>query len=307
MSGPTDNRAAQIAVMAHPDRLQLLSLILAHPSGGPEITALVGPDGDARRIESHLAAMIGAGLLVATGPSGARAVRPTADALARFGGAAIGNREGGLTGSAPLSSEHAGLLDRITAELSARFADVFAVETVAQFVRDSYDMLARRATVRQHLPALASRFAVERLTALAKDWSVPAHARPVDVLFVCVRNAGRSQIAAVLLRSLGGERVHVRSAGSAPAATLDPAVRNELARRGLDALTEFPRPLTDEVVRASDVVVTMGCGDACPVLPGRRYLDWAVPDPLGRPPHEVAMIVDDIAARVSALVREISG
>jgi protein-tyrosine-phosphatase len=120
-----------------------------------------------------------------------------------------------------------------------------------------------------------------------------------------VHNSGRSQIAAAVTRRLAGDRVRVRTAGTRPAAEPDRMTETVLARRGLDGLIEFPRELTDDIVRASGVIVTMGCGDACPVYPGRRYLDWPLDDPAGRPIEEVERIVDDITARVRALLAEI--
>jgi protein-tyrosine-phosphatase len=126
-----------------------------------------------------------------------------------------------------------------------------------------------------------------------------------EVLFVCVHNAGRSQMAAALLDHYAQGRVHVRSAGSAPADTINPAVAQALAEIGLDISREFPKPLTDDAVRASDVLVTMGCGDACPVYPGKRYLDWELDDPSGRPVEEVRRIRDEIDSRVRALLAEL--
>ncbi len=126
-----------------------------------------------------------------------------------------------------------------------------------------------------------------------------------SVLFVCVHNAGRSQMAAALLRHHGGDAVEVRSAGSAPADTIDPAVREVMAELGIDLAGEHPKILTTEAVEASDVVITMGCGDACPVFPGKRYLDWALDDPAGRGADAVRPIRDDIDARVRALVAEL--
>jgi arsenate reductase (thioredoxin) len=123
-----------------------------------------------------------------------------------------------------------------------------------------------------------------------------------SVLFVCVHNAGRSQMAAALTASLGGGRVHVRSAGSAPVETINPAVVTVMGEIGLDLSQEFPKPLTDEVVEAADVVITMGCGDACPIYPGKRYEDWVVDDPAGRPPETVRAIRDDIRTRVERLL-----
>jgi arsenate reductase (thioredoxin) len=131
-------------------------------------------------------------------------------------------------------------------------------------------------------------------------------ARPVpEVLFVCVHNAGRSQMAAVLTQALGGERVHVRSAGSAPADEVNPAVVAAMLEAGHDLSSEFPKPLTDEAVRAADVVITMGCGDACPIFPGRRYLDWVVDDPAGQPIEVVRRIRDEIQGRVETLLAEL--
>lgn len=127
-----------------------------------------------------------------------------------------------------------------------------------------------------------------------------------EVLFVCVHNAGRSQMAAVLTAHLGGGRVHVRSAGSAPASEVNPRVVEAMAELGLDLSQEFPKPLTDDFVRAADVVITMGCGDACPIYPGKRYVDWEVQDPAGEPIEVVRQIRDDIASRVRTLLSNLA-
>ncbi|MBJ7452266.1 MAG: arsenate reductase ArsC [Blastococcus sp.] len=195
-------------------------------------------------------------------------------------------------------------LHRLADDLSTRFAGVFARETIDRYVFESYTALNRTARVTAHLPALTARFATERLTALAQAKGAAAHDVP-EVLFVCVQNAGRSQMAAGLLQLRGGDRVHVRSAGSQPAASIDDAVVTAMAEAGVDISVEFPKPLTDDVVRAADVVVTMGCGDACPVYPGKRYLDWQVRDPAGLSVGEVRSIRDDIDARVRALLAEL--
>ena len=126
-----------------------------------------------------------------------------------------------------------------------------------------------------------------------------------EVLFVCVHNAGRSQMAAALLDHYAGGRVRVRSAGSVPAAEINPAVVEVMAEVGLDLSKEFPKPLTDEGVKAADVVITMGCGDACPVYLGKRYLDWVLDDPAGRSIDEVRPIRDDIDRRVRQLLAEL--
>jgi arsenate reductase (thioredoxin) len=127
-----------------------------------------------------------------------------------------------------------------------------------------------------------------------------------EVLFVCVHNAGRSQMAAGLLHARAGDRITVRSAGSAPAGEIHDNVRLAMAEVGVDLSREFPKPLTDDAVRAADVVVTMGCGDACPVYPGKRYEDWTLDDPAGQPLERVREIRGEIAARVEKLAAELT-
>jgi arsenate reductase (thioredoxin) len=126
-----------------------------------------------------------------------------------------------------------------------------------------------------------------------------------EVLFVCVHNAGRSQMAAALLDQRARGRVRVRSAGSAPASEINPAVRAAMDEIGVDLSEALPKKLTPDAVEAADVVITMGCGDACPVLPGKRYLDWELPDPAGKGLDDVRPIRDDIDKRVQDLVREL--
>ncbi|QKV80658.1 arsenate reductase ArsC [Amycolatopsis sp. Hca4] len=128
-----------------------------------------------------------------------------------------------------------------------------------------------------------------------------------EVLFVCIHNAGRSQMAAAFLRHHGGDRVIVRSAGSAPADTVNPAVVQVMAERGIDISGEQPKKLTTESVERSDFVITMGCGDACPIVPGTRYLDWKLDDPAGRPAEEIRPVRDDIERRVQDLLAELTG
>jgi protein-tyrosine-phosphatase len=148
------------------------------------------------------------------------------------------------------------------------------------------------------------RFAHETLNATARAKG-PIMKDVPEVLFVCVHNAGRSQMAAALLDHHASGRVHVSSAGSTPADEINPAVVEALAERGIDISKEFPKPLKDEFVQAADVVVTMGCGDACPVYPGKRYLDWELPDPAGKSLGEVRPIRDDIERRVQDLLAEL--
>lgn len=126
-----------------------------------------------------------------------------------------------------------------------------------------------------------------------------------EVLFVCVQNAGRSQIAASLLDLRAKGQVHVRSAGSEPADQINPGVVEAMGEVGADLTKEFPKPMTDEVVRAADVVITMGCGDACPIYPGKRYEDWEVEDPEGKDLEAVRAIRDDIDGRIQRLLDEV--
>ena len=136
----------------------------------------------------------------------------------------------------------------------------------------------------------------------------PAEAATLpEVLFVCIHNAGRSQMAAALLEHHGSGRVGVRSAGSEPADRLNPAVVEAMAEAGLDISRELPKPLTDGAVRDADVVITMGCGDACPIYPGKRYLDWELEDPAGKPLEVVRRIRDEIDVRVRGLLAELTG
>ncbi|MFD3444485.1 metalloregulator ArsR/SmtB family transcription factor [Microbacteriaceae bacterium 4G12] len=193
------------------------------------------------------------------------------------------------------------VLERIVTDLSGRFAGTFSRATVDRYVRESRDLLAERGNVPRYLPSLTSRFAADRLSALHASTPAGSGATP-EVLFVCVQNAGRSQLAAAILRHLAGDRVLVRTAGSAPADAVRSVIVAALDEIGVPIGGEYPKPLTDEVVRASDVVVTMGCGDACPIYPDRRYLDWDLEDPVDLPLARVRRIRDDIEARVRDLL-----
>jgi len=197
------------------------------------------------------------------------------------------------------------LLLRAADDLAARFAGVFGKETVERYVFDSYTALARSATVTTHLPTLAVHFAKDRLTALAQAEGRLEKEVP-EVLFVCTHNAGRSQLAMALMNHHAGGAVHVRSAGTQPAQHVDPTVLEALREIGVDTAGEYPKPLTDDVVRAADVVVTTGCGDACPVYPGKRYLDWDLEDPEGKSLPRVRAIRDRVDALVQQLLAELS-
>jgi protein-tyrosine-phosphatase len=151
------------------------------------------------------------------------------------------------------------------------------------------------------VPVLAHRFARERLKALAQAEGILTKDQP-EVLFVCTHNAGRSQMAAGLVKLRSDGRIHVRSAGSTPANEINPVAVEAMEEIGVDLGEEFPKPLTDEVVKAADVVITMGCGDACPIFPGKRYEDWELEDPAGKDLETVRRIRDELDERVQTLV-----
>jgi arsenate reductase len=204
-------------------------------------------------------------------------------------------------GTAKLTTEQQYLIKQAAERLKGDFAGVFSVETIERFMTESQAQLESRATVTTWLPILIERFARDRLRALAKVEGLMTDQRPA-VLFLCVHNAGRSQMAAGWLRHLAGDTIDVFSGGSEPAADVNRVAVEAMAEVGIDIRTEFPKPWTDEIVRAADVVITMGCGDACPVYPGKRYEDWELTDPAGQPIELVRQVRDDIQARVQALM-----
>ena len=187
--------------------------------------------------------------------------------------------------------------------LRAEFDGTFATETIEQLLSGSYDQLARRATTTS-LPLMAERFARQRLRALADVEGKPVDGLPT-VLFLCVHNAGRSQMALGWFEHLAGDRAVAWSGGSEPGTEVHAAAVEVMAEVGIDIRSEFPKPWTEEVVRAADVVITMGCGDACPVFLGKRYLDWELVDPAGKGVEAVRPIRDDIRGRVESLLAEL--
>lgn len=188
--------------------------------------------------------------------------------------------------------------------LAEQFAGTYSVETIERFLYSSYHEFAARGRIPHYLPLLAERFAKQRLTAQARIEGRVDDGRPV-VLFLCVHNAGRSQMALGFLTHLGGNGVIGWSGGQAPAVETNPTAVAAMAERGIDISQEYPKPWTDEVVRAADVVVTMGCGDACPFFPGTRYIDWQLDDPAGKTIDEVRPIRDEIERRVRELLAEL--
>jgi protein-tyrosine-phosphatase len=201
---------------------------------------------------------------------------------------------------AVLTAEQHLQIAQIAARLGREFDGTFSSETIERYLLDSQAKLQHHARVTNWLPVLIERFARDRLHALAR-LEVGTLDRPA-VLFLCVHNAGRSQMAAGWLRSLSGDSIEVFSGGSDPGVHVNAVAVDAMAEVGIDISTEYPKPWTDEIARAADVIVTMGCGDACPIFPGTRYEDWTLDDPAGRPLEDVRRIRDDIRARVEALV-----
>ena len=189
--------------------------------------------------------------------------------------------------------------------LQDEFSDTFGVETIERFLHSSYDQFAGRATVANFLPLLAERFARQRLIALARVEGKVRDGRPT-VLFLCTHNAGRSQMALGFFTHLAGDRAVAWSGGSEPGDEINPAAIQAMAEVGIDITGEFPKPWTDEIVRAADVIVTMGCGDACPIFPGRRYENWELPDPAGQSLEAVRPIRDEIEIRIRRLLDQLN-
>jgi arsenate reductase (thioredoxin) len=185
--------------------------------------------------------------------------------------------------------------------LRGRFDGTFSQETIESFLQTSYDQFAGRATITHFLPLMAERFARQRLAALARVEGKADGGLPV-VLFMCVHNAGRSQMALGWFNHLAEGRAVAWSGGSEPGTEVNPAAVEAMREVGIDIAGEFPKPWTDEIVRAADVVVTMGCGDACPIFPGKRYEDWQLDDPAGKGVDDVRPIRDAIRERVLGLL-----
>ena len=188
--------------------------------------------------------------------------------------------------------------------LHREFDGVFGTETIERFLATSYAQFATQARIPTYLVLFAEKFARQRLKALAKVEGKVTDGVPV-VLFLCTHNAGRSQMALAWFNHLAGGQAVAWSGGSEPGVEMNPAAVEAMAEVGIDITSEFPKPWTDEIVRAADVVVTMGCGDACPLFPGKRYEDWELTDPAGMDTAAVRPIRDEIRERVRNLLAEL--
>jgi protein-tyrosine-phosphatase len=196
-----------------------------------------------------------------------------------------------------------GHLEKGLESLQSEFDGVFSRETIERYMAESLESLPA-SRFEDFVPLFVHRFARERLRALGQVEGKLSKEVP-EVLFVCVQNAGRSQMAAGLVDKLADGRVHVRSAGSDPGDRINPAVVEAMSEIGVDVSKEFPKPMTDEVVRAADVVITMGCGDACPIYPGKRYEDWELDDPAMLDLQGVRRVRGQIKDRVTALLEDL--
>lgn len=188
--------------------------------------------------------------------------------------------------------------------LESEFADTFGTETIERFLCSSYDQFASRATIPNFLPLLAERFARQRLHALARVEGHINDGKPT-VLFLCTHNAGRSQMALGFFTHYAGDKAIAWSGGSEPGNGINAAAIEAMAEVGIDITGEYPKPWTDEIVQAADVVVTMGCGDTCPIFPGKRYENWELPDPAGQGLDAVRPIRDQIDQRVRQLLAQL--
>ncbi|MBT2495207.1 metalloregulator ArsR/SmtB family transcription factor [Microbacterium sp. ISL-59] len=301
--------AATLKALSDPLRLRMLSAIASDPRGESCVCDLAELADVAQPTVSHHLKVLkdvdvltserrGTWVWYRINPNRRAAVTALLDS---FAPASIARPDGTDTGEEGLRPDFDARVTRLAEELAGEVPELDE-DVVLSIVRESYTSLARSARVTSALVPLTERFARQRLADLTRDRdaSVP------QVLFVCVANAGRSQLAAALVNKLAAGKVVARSAGSTPADVIHPHVRSILAEiEGNQAAQRFPKPLTDDAVRAADVVITMGCGDVCPIIPGVRYDDWTVGDPALASREGVEAIRDDIAARVRALVDDL--
>jgi ArsR family transcriptional regulator len=282
--------ASALTVLADPTRTRIMQLI-RDADGGRTLVGRLAEQLGLRQptVSHHMAALRAEGLVVRE-PDGRRvwySINPDQ-----------ADRISALLGT-PSPGEEPDW-ERVTTDLQTRYRGIFSPETVAEYVSESRRLLS--ATGGSLLASRAAAFSATRLDDVRR---IDHPAQAPTVLFVCVQNAGRSQLAAGILRQLAGDRIIVRTAGSAPSGEVRATIVAALDEIGVSLGGEFPKPLTDEAVRAADVVITMGCGDACPIYPGRRYLDWDLEDPVGQSLATVREIRDDIDQRVRALLDEL--
>lgn len=298
--GVAERIAQSMRAIADPTRVQIVRLLMDAPTGRRAVTELAGYLGLTQpTVSHHLRIMANDGIL-----QSAQEGRQVWYSLVQARLSDVFDFVQRSPADAPAVRVDPSVLDRIAEDLAVRFAGIFSHETIAEYVASSYELLRQGSPRDRHLSSHTSRFAADRLGSLVEA-NAGASNFPTDVLFVCVQNAGRSQLASAILRSLAGDRVRVLTAGSQPTETINPKIVAVLDEIGVSIDGEYPKPLTDEVVRGADVVITMGCGDACPIYPGRRYLDWELPDPADMSMDGVRAVRDDIDRRVRDLLQSL--
>ena len=290
--------ARNLRAIADPTRIQILRLILDTPGGRRPVTELATELGLSQpTVSHHLKTMADEGVL-----DREQVGRTVWYSMAPQRVSEVYDAVRTRDATDSVSPE---ALARITDDLATRFRGTFSPETVRDYVAESAALLSERSHITNRLPSLTAQFAGDRLRALAEADGLETGDVP-DILFVCVQNAGRSQLASAILRSLAGDRVRVLTAGSEPAGSINPLIVAALDEVGIPVGGEYPKPLTDEVVRAADYVITMGCGDACPIYPGRKYLDWDLPDPATMTLDGVREVRDEIDRRVRELLADVN-
>ena len=304
--------AGALKALADPLRLRMLSAIATDPRGESCVCDLADlAEVSQPTVSHHLKVLKETGMLLSErrgnwvyyriAPGKQRAVAALLDAFAPA--AAVTDEPEDTAARAEALQQMDARVTRLADELADELTGLNR-DLVIAIVRESYAGLVRSAKLTAHMIPLTERFARQRLADLTRDRS----AGVPQVLFVCVQNAGRSQLAAAIVNQLAGGKVVARSAGSTPAVDVHPHVRSLLVEieGEQDAGDAFPKPLTDDAVRAADVVVTMGCGDVCPIIPGVRYEDWAVGDPALASPEGVDAIRHDIEGRVRDLLATVT-
>ncbi|GAB3578078.1 hypothetical protein GCM10027406_13690 [Leifsonia lichenia] len=298
-AAPEHDALRSVYRISDPTRARILNLLLDAPDGRGSVTKLADALGLRQPTVSHHLSLLRAEGVVERTQEGRTAWYTITPAEV--------DRVASLV-RAEQPADDGAAVARIVDDLSVRFRGELSRETIGEYTADSY----RRLDGRTNRAALAGAFTITRLDALLRaerTGDAEAAGRPrtdvPHVLFVCVQNAGRSQLASAILRRIAGDRIRVGTAGSEPAGAVRSTIVTALDELGIPLGGEFPKPLTDEAVRAADYVITMSCGDACPVYPGRTYLDWGIPDPVGLPLPRVREIRDDIADRVRQLVTRI--
>ena len=201
-------------------------------------------------------------------------------------------------------TEESEIIEHSVSQLARKYAGKFDESEIRPIVKDSFASFAD-AKVRTFIPVFTTRYADDRLRAMAKVRGLITDSPP-SVLFVCVHNAGRSQMAAGWLRHLSRGKIEVYSGGSLPGKDLNAAAVEAMREVGVDIANEFPKPFAVEIVQSADVVITMGCGDTCPIFPGKRYEDWALDDPAGLGVEAVRPIRDEIKRRVESLIQDLA-